>query len=82
MSLLLQWLGAEQTLVFGVLRHEEPRIVGKEVVGNFEVFARGLNARLPSYAVDHQPRTQMLVPAFHKRLKGEPLEEAVDMGIF
>ena len=82
MSLLLQWLGAEQPLVFGVLDHEETCVVGDKIVGNFEVFARGLNARLPSYAIDHQPRTQMLVPAFHKRLKREPLEEAVDMGIF
>ena len=82
MSLLLQWLGAEQPLVFGVLGHEEPCIVGNEVITDFEVFARGLNAGLPAYAIDHQPCTQVLVPAFHKRLKREPLEEAVDMGIF
>jgi hypothetical protein len=81
MSFLLQWLGAEQTLVFGVLRHEETCVVGDKIVGNFEVFARGFDARLPSDAIDHQPRTQMLVPAFHKRLKGEPLEEAVDVGV-
>jgi len=68
--------------MFWVLCHEETGIVGDEVVGNFEVIPLCLDARLPSYAVDHQPRTQMLVPAFHKRLKREPLEEAVDMGIF
>ena len=82
MSLLLQWLGAEQPLVFWMLRHEETGVVGNEVVGNFEVFARGLNARLPSDAIDHQPCTQVLVPPLHQCLKREALEEAVDVGIF
>ena len=68
--------------MFRVVSHEKACIVGNEVIADFEVFARGFDARLPSYAVDHQPCTKVLVPAFHKRLKRKPLEEAVDMGIF
>ena len=82
MSLLLQWLGAEQPLVFWVLCHEEPCVVSNEIIAYLEVFARRFDAGLPSDAIDHQPCTQVLVSLFHQCLKRESLEEAVDVGIF
>ena len=67
--------------MFRVVSHEKACIVGNEVIADFEVFARGFDARLPSYAVDHQPCTQVLVPPLHQCLKREALEQVVDMGI-
>ena len=82
MSFFLQWLGAEQPLVFWVLCHEEPCVVSNEIIAYLEVFARRFDAGLPSDAIDHQPCTQVLVSLFHQCLKRESLEEAVDVGIF
>jgi len=67
--------------VFWVVGHEKTCVVGDEVVGNLEVFARRFDAGLPSDTVDHQPCTQVFVPPLCQGLKRESFEEAVDVGV-